>query len=765
VRYLERSTSEPNRIRAVEVDLCAAGVSIRATKSAERRRTPSSFGEAVGAHVVVNGDFFSYADYSTIGLAIGDGERWSGSMDGPGSGFVAFGPGRAVVQPLRDDVASPPAWMKDVVSGKPQIVTDGQVIADGSSEFCLTRHPRTAAGLSRDGKKLILAVVDGRSSTSRGMRCSELGMLMKGLGAHNALNLDGGGSSAMWVRGKGVVNRPSDGSQRVVANHLAVIASGSGAPEACGSADAELVRDQIAYWAPSSTTDVNADGRADVCGRGADGVVCLPMSAAGAGAKIDGPALSDDSGWSDASNYATLRWGDIDGDGDADLCARVDAGVRCWRAEGDGFTAPFNGPALSDDSGWSDEQYYTSMTLTDVNGDQRDDLCMRASAGIRCYPSQGDAFGAAISGPALGAAWAEPRYYGTLRWGDVTGDGKADVCGRDADGVRCWPSTGTGFGAAIQGPRWSDATGWDKPQHWSTLRLADVNGDGKMDVCARAGAGMRCVLSKGMSFGDTITGPLADASGWTDQTNYGTIRFGDINGDGKDDLCARANARFVCWPSTGAGFGAIIDGPLWSDADGWTDRSRWGTVQLADVNGDGKQDVCGRAPSGVECWLSDGSGFPTKVSGPAWGGSGWAAAAHYSTLRVSGPRCIVTDEVCANGVDDDCDGQIDEGCQMVDMGMMEPDMGPDMAQDLGQAEEPDMAEVADLGPDSDADQRPDMPTPDEDLSNSGERPDGELISTSETSSCICAAPGGAAGAPSALWMLALAAAGLWRRRR
>jgi hypothetical protein len=86
------------------------------------------------------------------------------------------------------------------------------------------RHPRTGLGLSADKKKLILVVADGRSSVAAGLTCSEVGALLKSLGASEGMNMDGGGSSAMYVAGFGVVNRPSDGRERVVGNHLAVFA-------------------------------------------------------------------------------------------------------------------------------------------------------------------------------------------------------------------------------------------------------------------------------------------------------------------------------------------------------------------------------------------------------------------------------------------------------------------------------------------------------------------------------------------------------------
>jgi MYXO-CTERM domain-containing protein len=79
-------------------------------------------------------------------------------------------------------------------------------------------------GLSQDKKTLILMVVDGRSSASVGMTCTEVAAQMKSFGAYDAINLDGGGSTTMYLRGTGVVNTPSDGAERTVGNHLGIFA-------------------------------------------------------------------------------------------------------------------------------------------------------------------------------------------------------------------------------------------------------------------------------------------------------------------------------------------------------------------------------------------------------------------------------------------------------------------------------------------------------------------------------------------------------------
>lgn len=226
VRKLYRTSASPNRqIHALEINLDQPGVSLRATASTERRRTVTSFANLVNAQLAVNGDFFSYADYSTSGLSAGNGAKWAGSADGTNNTTFAFSSNRRELSAKSQTVAFDSSWMQGVVSGRPDLLRNGNISSSQhGTDFCTTRHPRTALGMSQDNKKLYLVVVDGRTSASVGMTCAELATLLQGLGAHNAANLDGGGSSAMFVRGQGIVNRPSDGNERVVANHLAVFA-------------------------------------------------------------------------------------------------------------------------------------------------------------------------------------------------------------------------------------------------------------------------------------------------------------------------------------------------------------------------------------------------------------------------------------------------------------------------------------------------------------------------------------------------------------
>jgi hypothetical protein len=120
-----------------------------------------------------------------------------------------------------------PRWqeLRHVVCGGPRLLAAGHVVASGEGfarSFLNRRHPRTALGRAPDGT-VVLLVADGRSPLhSLGMTTTELALELRRWGASDAINLDGGGSSTMVVRGR-VVNLPSDETgERAVGDALLV---------------------------------------------------------------------------------------------------------------------------------------------------------------------------------------------------------------------------------------------------------------------------------------------------------------------------------------------------------------------------------------------------------------------------------------------------------------------------------------------------------------------------------------------------------------
>ena len=114
---------------------------------------------------------------------------------------------------------------EDVLGAGPMLVQGGQVYVTTKLEkfgddVAAGRAPRTAIGRTKQGS-VLLVVVDGRQQKSIGMTLTEMAVLMQELGAEDAMNLDGGGSSEMVV-GNEVMNRPSDGRERSVGAALAI---------------------------------------------------------------------------------------------------------------------------------------------------------------------------------------------------------------------------------------------------------------------------------------------------------------------------------------------------------------------------------------------------------------------------------------------------------------------------------------------------------------------------------------------------------------
>ncbi len=114
---------------------------------------------------------------------------------------------------LRADVRELPAKIRYAVSGNAMVLVDGNNIDTDKDG---TRHPRSVVGLSQDAKTMYLVAIDGRQpGFSRGANMFELGEYLKSIGAYMAINLDGGGSTAMIIKDSrtgayGVANQPSE---------------------------------------------------------------------------------------------------------------------------------------------------------------------------------------------------------------------------------------------------------------------------------------------------------------------------------------------------------------------------------------------------------------------------------------------------------------------------------------------------------------------------------------------------------------------------
>lgn len=161
----------------------------------------------------------------------------TGNAEIPREGYVVSGQGKAVAALLEQFHVGgraivyaqlSPEWqgVQYAVGGGPTLVASGRLKVTArdekfSADIARGRAPRTAIGY-RGGTSVVMVTVDGRQRASVGMTLYELGRLLMEHGVKDAINLDGGGSTAMVVRGR-LVNSPSDGSERAVNNALVLV--------------------------------------------------------------------------------------------------------------------------------------------------------------------------------------------------------------------------------------------------------------------------------------------------------------------------------------------------------------------------------------------------------------------------------------------------------------------------------------------------------------------------------------------------------------
>ncbi len=155
----------------------------------------------------------------------------NGSIPIPKNGYVISGP-RKMLEPFFNaenvGIEMKPQnqnWenVVHIISGGPYLIKNGEVFVDVTEEKlgAITGYnPRTAIGYTKDNK-FIMVTVDGREDASIGMTLTQLAYFMKQIGCINAMNLDGGGSSLMYLNGN-IINTPSVKGGIAISNALVI---------------------------------------------------------------------------------------------------------------------------------------------------------------------------------------------------------------------------------------------------------------------------------------------------------------------------------------------------------------------------------------------------------------------------------------------------------------------------------------------------------------------------------------------------------------
>lgn len=240
------SPAGPIAVQALRLDPRIVTLEIvRAVGQPPLETVPAIAARRPNAIAAINAGFFSLQTGRPTDLLKIDGEILRGTKRPRGAVGILERPDLTVLLFDRLSVATSPGldpdykpllgssprdWARasDAISGAGLLMLDGRELTEWKAEriaagFDTTRHPRTLIGSDADGA-IWLVTVDGRNlSLSLGMSFTELQRLAKRLGLWSALNLDGGGSTTMWVDGR-IVNHPSDaGGVRKVGDAILVL--------------------------------------------------------------------------------------------------------------------------------------------------------------------------------------------------------------------------------------------------------------------------------------------------------------------------------------------------------------------------------------------------------------------------------------------------------------------------------------------------------------------------------------------------------------
>jgi hypothetical protein len=223
IQYLRFVADGPQPVHVVEIDLRRTDLRIRTSKVDERNQTVSSFAQQVGALVALNGDWFSYDNYFPRGLAVGEGEVWPNVRDLEDHLFLACDvASRCVVDRYGTVTVHDPSWQSVVGGNGDPLVVDGQPVINAPPFYSTDRHPRSAVGLTDDGRMFLIAA-EGRQGDARGMTFNDMALLLRDLGVSQGMMLDGGGSTSLVLDGRRVSDLPNGAEERRVSNFLAIV--------------------------------------------------------------------------------------------------------------------------------------------------------------------------------------------------------------------------------------------------------------------------------------------------------------------------------------------------------------------------------------------------------------------------------------------------------------------------------------------------------------------------------------------------------------
>ena len=358
--------------------------------------------------------------------------------------------------------------------------------------------------------------------------------------------------------------------------------------------------------------------------------------------------LSDRLGWKQPMYYSTIQTADIDGDGQSEILARWIDGLHIYRFENGTLFRHSRIPALDDNAGFHEPSWHgTIRTAVLDRSFNQADVIVRQKEGIHVFrydrvTRQWAEIGSRASmrpfadTAADGTDWTLPQHYSTIQLADLTGDGVPELVGRGRNGMQAWrwDRATESWTQLTTGGVLADADGFGVEPYYASAQLVDLDGDDVAELVARAPTGVRTYTWR-----SNVWVPVSDDGLFKDEPGrrYHSVQtFVDAAG--------RAWLYGVM-VATRTGAGAIqvyqwtqrlwlLERTIPLPGSGWDRESQFSTLMAADIRGGGQPEFLIRGPRGLHAFTLSGDSLP-RHSQSFTDAQGWNLAEHYRTLQTA----------------------------------------------------------------------------------------------------------------------------------
>jgi hypothetical protein len=227
------------------------------------------------------------------------------------------------------------------------------------------------------------------------------------------------------------------------------------------------------------------------------------------------------------------------------------------------------------------------------------------------------------------------------------------VFARGYGGVQAWQLQGGSWQRLTQGGPFDDPGGWNQPQYYATIHSADLVGDAHEELYGRASDGLHVyqLAPPGWNWLQQYTlTDLSNANGWTNPSWYSTLQDGDIDGEGKDDVLGRASDGVHAWQFQNGGSRRLPVLPAFQDFEGGNQPRYYSTIQTARLTRFPIDAVIGRGPDGLEAYLFPEDWEKLAIEGDLSDSAGWGNERYYATIRSANLGQGGADAILARGL-------------------------------------------------------------------------------------------------------------------